>query len=85
MSTPDNFRADINELMNRQAAEQLEAQRQQDERRERIAKMPRGLRYPAAVWYELTRAPTSAAIVVWLTGVITGVAITLIFVHNKIH
>ena len=85
MSTPDNFRADVNELLNRQAAAQLEAQRQQDERRERIAKMPRGLRYPAAIWYELTKPATAAPLIVWLTGVITGAAITLIFVYDKIH
>lgn len=41
MNTLDTFRADVNELLNRQAAERLAEQRQQDERRERIEKMPR--------------------------------------------
>jgi len=85
MSTPDTFRADVNELLNRQAAERLAEQRQQDERRERIEKMPRGLRYAAAVWFELTRPASAAPLIVWLTGVITGVALTLLFVHDKIH
>lgn len=85
MSAPDTFRADVNELLNRQAAERLAEQRQQDERRARIEKMPRGLRYPAAIWYELTRPAPVAALIVWLTGVITGVALTLLFVHDKIH
>lgn len=85
MSAPDTFCADVNELLNRQAAERLAEQRQQDERRARIEKMPRGLRYPAAIWYELTRPAPVAVLIVWAAGVVTGVALTLAFVHSKIH
>lgn len=77
MSAPDTFRADVNELLNRQAAERLAEQRQQDERRERIEKMPRGLRYAAAVWFELAQPAPAAALIIWLSGVLTGVALTV--------